>query len=296
MIHVVNADFKNLPPDAFEGCDHLITDPPYSAHTHANATSTGNAGRGPVDRDFGFTHLSPADREAVCKLAKRIPRWSIIFSDFAKGSDEFEGDPEAQAQAGHFMIEGDAAWRFQMVHFGAEWIRLVPWVRWSQPQITGDRPCTGAEAVLHFHAKGRKRWNGPGGLTHYSRKSLRGEDKHPTEKPLDLMLDLVCFFTEPGEAILDPFAGAGTTGLAARLLGRDALLVERDDEWAAAAHYRCNLADTLYDRDREAARKWAESTAEQADKEIADKTSTENAIRRANARLADAQRVYDEVA
>ena len=299
MITVVHADFKTLPPETFDGFDHMITDPPYSGHTHANATSTGNDGRGPVDRDFGFACLSDEDRQVCVRLAARLPRWTVVFSDFAKGSDAFDGDPEAHAQAGHFMIEGDCAWRFSGVHAGLEWIRLVPWVRWSQPQITGDRPCTGAEAVLHFHGKhGRKpvkkHWNGPGGLTHYARKSLRGDDKHPTEKPLALMLDLVCFFTDPGEAIIDPFAGRGTTGLAARLLGRDAILIERDERWANEADTRC--VGALPDRDRDAAREWAESTAEQADKEIADKSSTENAIRRANARLADAQRVYDEVA
>jgi len=293
VIHVLCADFKTLSLSTFDGFDHMITDPPYSGHTHSKAVSTGNNGRGPVDRDFGFPPLTEADRQACIKIARTLPRWTVIFSDFAKGSDAFEGDPEAEAQAGHYMIEGDCAWRFTGVHGGLEWIRLVPWIRWSQPQITGDRPCTGAEAILHFHAKGRKRWNGPGGLTHYSRKSLRGDDKHPTEKPLDLVLDLVTFYSDPGEAIVDPFAGAGTTGLAARLLGRDALLIERDATWVAQAEARCTGA--LSERDTEAVLAWVESTCEQADKEITDKTSTENAIRRARSRLADAERCYRAV-
>ncbi len=295
MIHVICADFKTLPPDTFDGFDHLITDPPYSGHTHKNATSTGSNGRGPVDRDFGFPPLSDDDRQACARIAARLPRWSIIFSDFAKGSDAFEGDPEAEAQAGHFIIEGDAAWRFTGVHCGLEWIRLVPWVRWSQPQITGDRPCSGAEAILHFHGKDgkkprKKHWNGPGGLTHYARRSLRGEGKHPTEKPLALMLDLMSWFTDPGEAIVDLFGGRGTTGLAARLLGRDCLVVERDPTEAALAAER--VAGALSDRDRAGALDWCETTADQADKEVADKTSTDGAIRRAEARLADAQHCF----
>ena len=293
MIHVLCADFKTLSLSTFDGFDHMITDPPYSGHTHSKAVSTGNNGRGPVDRDFGFPPLTEADRQACIKIARTLPRWTVIFSDFAKGSDAFEGDPEAEAQAGHYMIEGDCAWRFTGVHGGLEWIRLVPWIRWSQPQITGDRPCTGAEAVLHFHAKGRKRWNGPGGLTHYSRKSLRGDDKHPTEKPLDLMLDIVSWFTDPGEAILDPFAGAGTTGQAARLLGRDALLIERDPDWADAAAAR--FANPFSERDTAAAVHWANTTAAEVNATKADPTSTENAIRRADARLADTERVLRAV-
>lgn len=301
MIHVIHADFKTLPLDTFDGFDHMISDAPYSGHTHSHATSTGNNGRGPVDRDFGFAPLKTEDRRAALLIAKRLPRWAILFSDFAKGADQYPDLDEvtASAEAGHYLIDGDAAWRVEAVHLGLEYVRLVPWIRWSQPQITGDRPCSGAEAVLHFHGKDgrkprKKHWNGPGGLTHYARKSLRGDDKHPTEKPLDLMLDLVCFFTDPGEAILDLFAGRCTTGLAARLLGRDCLCVEQIAQWAELGALRCE--GPLTDRDRDAAREWAESTAEQADKEIADKTSTENAIRRANARLADAQRVYDKVA
>ena len=107
------------------------------------------------------------------------------------------------------------------------------------------------------------------------------------------MLDLVTFYSDPGEAIVDPFAGAGTTGLAARLLGRDALLIEQDATWAAQSEARCTGA--LSERDTEAALAWVESTCEQADKELADKTSTENAIRRALSRLDDAGRCYRAV-
>jgi len=39
-------------------------------------------------------------------------------------------------------------------------------------------------------------------------------------KPLDLMLQLVLDFTEPGDLVLDPFAGSGTTGVACLSLGR----------------------------------------------------------------------------
>jgi site-specific DNA-methyltransferase (adenine-specific) len=299
MIYALNADFKSLDPSTFEGIDHMITDPPYSGHTHANATSTGNSGRGPVERDFGFACLAPEDRDACVRIAARLPRWTAIFSDFAKGSDEFGDDPEAQAQAGHYIIEGDCAWRFAGVHAGLEWIRLIPWVRWSQPQITGDRPPTGCEAVLHFHGMGApnrngkrkpiaKHWNGSGGLTHYTAKSLRGDDKHPTEKPLDLMLDLVCFYTDPGEAVLDPFAGRGTTGQACRILGRDAILVERDPAWAAQAEARVN--SPLDERDRAAVETWIERTAAEVEKTRTDPTSTENALRRAQCRADDVAR------
>ena len=43
---------------------------------------------------------------------------------------------------------------------------------------------------------------------------------HTTQKPEPLMVELVTLFTDPGETILDPFMGSGTTGVAATLCGR----------------------------------------------------------------------------
>lgn len=292
MIHVINAALRDLPPETFEGLDSLITDPPYSGHVHASATSVGNFERdGRVNnRDLGFESLDPADRDATVKLAhKYVKRWSIIFSDFAKGEPEGHNDGddyETQARAGHFVIEGDCAWRVMGVLARLDYIRLVPWVRWSQPQVTGDRPPSGAEAVLHFHARGKKSWNGPGGLTHYAHKSLRGDDKHPTEKPLDLMLDLVSYYSNPGEYVGDFFAGRGTTGQACRILGRDALLIERLPHFAAAAEARVN--GPLDDRDRAKVESWITATVEGAERELASSATTPNGRRKCEARLADA--------
>ena len=54
---------------------------------------------------------------------------------------------------------------------------------------------------------------------------------HPTVKPTDLMRWLVRLATPPGGIILDPFAGSGTTGVAARAEGHRAVLIERDPEY-----------------------------------------------------------------
>lgn len=52
--------------------------------------------------------------------------------------------------------------------------------------------------------------------------------KHPTQKPLGLLTRIILASTQRGEAILDPFSGSGTTGIAAKLLGRKFLGVERE--------------------------------------------------------------------
>jgi hypothetical protein len=54
---------------------------------------------------------------------------------------------------------------------------------------------------------------------------------HPTVKPLTLMRYLVRLVTPPGGIILDPFAGSGTTGEAAKLEGFRSILIEKDPDY-----------------------------------------------------------------
>lgn len=58
---------------------------------------------------------------------------------------------------------------------------------------------------------------------------------HPTQKPVELMQYLIEKFSDPGHTILDPFAGSGTTAIAAENSGRKWICMERDPEYYAAA-------------------------------------------------------------
>ena len=62
--------------------------------------------------------------------------------------------------------------------------------------------------------------------------------KHPTQKPLGLLSRIILASTKPGDWILDPFAGSSTTGIAANLLGRRFLGIEREKEFAAISKAR----------------------------------------------------------
>jgi site-specific DNA-methyltransferase (adenine-specific) len=61
---------------------------------------------------------------------------------------------------------------------------------------------------------------------------------HPTEKPLKLMERLVLASSRAGNTVLDCCAGSGTTGIAARNTGRNAILIERDPAYYAVAERR----------------------------------------------------------
>lgn len=60
-----------------------------------------------------------------------------------------------------------------------------------------------------------------------------GRSLHPTQKPLDLMKWLVRSYSNPGDTILEPFAGSGSTLLAAQLLGRNAIGIEQSLDYCA---------------------------------------------------------------
>jgi site-specific DNA-methyltransferase (adenine-specific) len=56
-----------------------------------------------------------------------------------------------------------------------------------------------------------------------------GKDKiHPTQKPTEILEYFIELCTNPGDVVLDTFAGSGSTGIAAKNTGRDCILIERD--------------------------------------------------------------------
>jgi site-specific DNA-methyltransferase (adenine-specific) len=62
-----------------------------------------------------------------------------------------------------------------------------------------------------------------------------GNKLHPTQKPVRSLLPLIRAFTKPGDVIADPFAGSGTTGVAARHCNRRFILIEQDTSYHRAA-------------------------------------------------------------
>jgi modification methylase len=69
-------------------------------------------------------------------------------------------------------------------------------------------------------------------------KGGNGKKLHPTQKPEALLARVILSASRPGDLILDPFSGTGTTGAAAKRLGRQFIGVERDPAYAAAAEAR----------------------------------------------------------
>lgn len=65
-----------------------------------------------------------------------------------------------------------------------------------------------------------------------------GNRLHPTEKPVSTLLPLVERYSEPGDVVLDPFAGSGSTAVAAHWLGRQYIGIELDEAFHRKASLR----------------------------------------------------------
>jgi modification methylase len=65
-----------------------------------------------------------------------------------------------------------------------------------------------------------------------------GRKAHPTQKPEALLHRVLLASSRPGEIVLDPFCGTGTTGAVAKRLGRRFIGIERDPAYAALARER----------------------------------------------------------
>jgi site-specific DNA-methyltransferase (adenine-specific) len=69
--------------------------------------------------------------------------------------------------------------------------------------------------------------------------------RHPSEKPVPLLRELIESSSRQGDLIGDAFAGVGSTGVAAVLSGRRALLMETEKQWADVAVERIQIAEEL---------------------------------------------------
>src|SRR2546421_2880234 len=72
-----------------------------------------------------------------------------------------------------------------------------------------------------------------------------GKKIHPTQKPEALLARVILASSRPGDLVLDPFSGTGTTGAAAKRLGRRFIGIERDPAYAAAAEARISAVAPL---------------------------------------------------
>lgn len=206
-----------------QSVDAVITDPPFDARTHSMART--NKTRGHGNRAIDFAHLDHAAQLALfAELGRITRRW--VVSNVATDT------------AFRFEVEGAPA--------GLRLLRVGAWVKTNpMPMISADRPGMGWEPLVYLHRDDVKpTWNGGGRSANFVCNTSQGSG-HPTQKPLGIVASWVRWFTEPGDLVLDPFAGTGTTLRAAKDEGRRAIGIELDEAYCETAAKRLTQ-DTLF--------------------------------------------------
>lgn len=121
---------------------------------------------------------------------------------------------------------------------------------------------------------------------------LKGEDGkkiHPTQKPEALLARVIMSCTKPGDVVLDPFFGSGTTGAVAKRLGRHFVGIEREQDYIDAASARIAAVEPLGKAELTV------MTGKKAEPRVAFNTLVESNLLRPGQVLTDARRRYSAI-
>ena len=211
-----------LPTLPADSAGLVCTDPPYGEQTHKGAES------------------ASYDRSGNIKERRKLVTFSSLTIDDIRARFD-----EAARVAGHWFIATmefrHAAALEVLPPSGCRFIRMGVWTKPNgAPQITGDRPAQGWEAiaVMHKSGNGRLKWHG-GGRSSVFHHAVERNAAYPTQKPLSLIREFVTLFSDPGDLVLDPFCGSGTTLVAALERGRRAIGIDISAEALGIARSRC---------------------------------------------------------
>ena len=81
---------------------------------------------------------------------------------------------------------------------------------------------------------------------YFASRTPRGKERfHPTQKPVDLMEELIKLHSNPGDTVLDSFAGSGATGVAALLTGRNFIGSEINEDYFKQAQQRMLAVENM---------------------------------------------------
>jgi adenine-specific DNA-methyltransferase len=183
--------------------DMVLTDPPYLVHYRSRD------GR-PVLNDDTDAWLVPAFAELYRVL--RRDRFCVSFCGFTQ-AERFL----AVWKAAGFRVLEHLVWR-KRYPSSTGFVRRYHEQAYVLAKGNPRRPHVLLPSVLEWR---------------YTTNTL-----HPTQKPVGALLPLLMAFSQIGDVILDPFAGSGSTAVAAAMLGRHYIAIELSKQYAAGARDR----------------------------------------------------------
>ncbi|MBT0957816.1 site-specific DNA-methyltransferase [Alphaproteobacteria bacterium KMM 3653] len=241
---------QSLPDECI---DLIFADPPYNLQLKGALHRPDNSKVDAVDDHWDqFSSFRAYDEfsQAWLAEARRIlkPNGAI----WVIGSYHNIFRVGAKMQDAGFWILNDVVWRKSnpMPNFrGKRLTNAHETMIWAS-KSEGGKYTFNYEALkaLNEGVQMRSDWVLPLCTGHERLKDENGQKAHPTQKPESLLHRVLIGSTNPGDVVLDPFFGTGTTGAVAKMLGRDFIGIEREENYREIAKKRIAKVRRL-DRD-----------------------------------------------
>lgn len=208
--------------------NHIITDPPYA-----------------ISKDNNFSTMKSANRQGV---------------DFGEWDKDF--DPSLWLEYAYPLLDKNGSmiifcsYRFisdittKIEKLGGIVKDIMVWQKQNpMPRNINRRYVQDMEFIIWAVKSKNSKWvfNKPDDKPYqrgfFQTPTLLGKERtaHPTQKPINLMKEVIQIHTNENDIILDPFMGTGSTGVASLALNRGFIGIEREFEWFNIAQQRLNI-------------------------------------------------------
>lgn len=211
--------------------DAIITDPPFNI----------------VEKVGKGIHLfRQAEKQRDASISEESMSFDVGFDQFAW----LERVPKILKKGGNLVIfndwenMGDIARKLRELKIKVKC--LNHWQKTNPcPAEWGRRFVAGREYFLHCTNGSGYEFNvdklHKGDFTYpLTKQSEKSHGKHPNQKPINLMSEIVSILTKEGDVVFDPFMGSGSTGVAAKNLNRSFIGCELNHDFYELAKRRIN--------------------------------------------------------
>ncbi len=223
--------------------DMIFADPPYNLQLKGQLHRPDNSMVDAVDDEWDqFSSFGVYDHftRAWLKEARRILKPNGALWVIGSYHNIFRVGSALQDEG--FWILNDVVWRKSnpMPNFrGKRYTNAHETMIWAS-KSEGAKYTFNYEALksLNEGIQMRSDWVMPICTGHERLKDANGDKAHPTQKPEALLHRILVGSTNPGDVVLDPFFGTGTTGAVAKMLGREYIGIEREESYRKVAEAR----------------------------------------------------------
>ena len=242
------ASLNRLPP---ESVDLVFADPPYNLQLEGALSRPDQSVVDAVDDAWDqFASFAEYDRFTQDWLAavKRVMKKNATLFVIGSYHNIFRVGATLQDQG--FWILNDIVWRKAnpMPNFrGRRFTNAHETLIWASKSAESKAYTFNYEALKagNDDCQVRSDWFFPICTGAERLKDEAGRKTHPTQKPEALIARILLSATKPGDVVLDPFFGSGTTGAVAKRLRRAFIGLEREPVYAEAARRRIDLVEPL---------------------------------------------------